>query len=113
MLPASNRLRDGATYRATVRRGRRAAAAAVVLHQLAGGEEGPPRVGLVVSRAVGNAVTRNHVKRRLRHQLRERLRLLPDGSVLVVRALPATATMSSTELAAELDTALTRLTGRR
>jgi ribonuclease P protein component len=53
-------------------------------------------------------VTRNQVKRRLRHLLRERVVLLPAGSVLVVRALPASAQASSTTLAADLDRALAR-----
>lgn len=33
----------------------------------ASGRPGPPRLGLVVSRRSGNSVTRNRVKRRLRH----------------------------------------------
>lgn len=33
--------------------------------------EGPPRVGLVVGRAVGGAVERNRLRRRLRAALRE------------------------------------------
>jgi len=65
-----------------------------------------PRVGFVVSRAVGTATTRNLVKRRLRHLCRERLALLPAGSMLVVRALPGAADASYTELAAELDRCL-------
>lgn len=64
-----------------------------------------------MSRAVGNAVHRNQVKRRLRHVLRDRLTRLPDGSVLVVRALPRSAEASSAELARELDRALGRLVG--
>jgi ribonuclease P protein component len=57
---------------------------------------------------VGNAVTRNLVKRRLRALVRECLASLPDSSVLVVRALPAAALASYADLAADLDTALTR-----
>lgn len=34
------------------------------------GRPGPPRLGLVVSKRSGNAVTRNRVKRRLRHAVR-------------------------------------------
>jgi ribonuclease P protein component len=34
------------------------------------GETGTPRVGLIVSRSAGKAVTRNRIKRRLRHALR-------------------------------------------
>jgi ribonuclease P protein component len=65
-----------------------------------------PRVGFVVSRTVGGAVGRNAVRRRLRHLMRERLHLLPPGSTLVVRALPAAAGASSAELSADLDAAL-------
>ena len=45
--------------------------------------------GFVVSKAVGNAVVRNRVQRRLRHLAREHLASLPGSAVLVVRALPA------------------------
>jgi ribonuclease P protein component len=68
-----------------------------------------PQVGFVVSRAIGNAVTRNRVKRRLRHLVRDRLAWLPSEGALVVRALPATAGASYAGLGRDLDTALTRL----
>jgi ribonuclease P protein component len=38
--------------------------------------------------------------------VREKMPLLPDGSMLVVRALPAAATADSAVLGAELDDAL-------
>jgi ribonuclease P protein component len=44
--------------------------------------------------------------------MRERLHLLPPGSTLVVRALPAAASASSAELGADLDVALRRLLDR-
>lgn len=65
-----------------------------------------PRAGFVVSKAVGPAVTRNLVKRRLRHLVRARLGVLPPASLLVVRALPASATASYAELGHELDRCL-------
>jgi ribonuclease P protein component len=71
-----------------------------------------PRVGFVVSRTVGGAVGRNAVRRRLRHLMRERLHLLPPGSTLVVRAMPAAAGASSAELSEDLDAALRRLLDR-
>jgi ribonuclease P protein component len=67
-----------------------------------------PRVGFVVSKAVGPAVTRNLVKRRLRHLARERTALLPANALLVVRALPAASAASYTDLARELDRGLQR-----
>lgn len=66
-------------------------------------------MGFVVSRAVGPAVTRNLVKRRLRHLCRDRLAVLPPGSMLVVRALPAAASASYEELAVELDRCLDKV----
>jgi ribonuclease P protein component len=65
------------------------------------------RAGFVVSKSVGNAVTRNKVRRRLRHLVRPRLTDLPDGTLLVVRALPASASASYESLGADLDAALT------
>lgn len=110
MLPQAHRLRTGDGFRRAVRSGRRAGGRTLVVH-LAPAEDpssGPVRVGFVVSRAVGDAVTRNRVKRRLRHLARERLATLPGAAVLVVRALPAAATASSAELASDLDRCLER-----
>jgi len=65
-----------------------------------------PRAGFVVSKAVGNSVVRHRVTRRLRHMVGGRLAALPADSLLVVRALPAAATATSAELAADLDAGL-------
>lgn len=51
----------------------------------------PSRAGFVVSRAVGGAVVRNRVKRRLRHLAAARLEGLAFPVDVVVRALPAAA----------------------
>ncbi len=53
-----------------------------------------PLVGLVVSKAVGNAVHRNLVKRRLRGAAACHLGALPDDSLMVLRALPGAADAS-------------------
>jgi ribonuclease P protein component len=70
---------------------------------------GGTQVGFVVSKAVGGAVVRNRVSRRLRHLMQDRLSALVPGTALVVRALPPAATASSRELAEDLDAALRRL----
>ncbi len=73
---------------------------------------GPVQVGFTVSKAVGNAVTRNRVKRRLRHLTREHLPVLEELSgraALVVRALPASAEASYAELGADLARSLGRV----
>lgn len=69
----------------------------------------PAKVGFVVAKSVGPAVTRNRVKRRLRHLMRERITTLPGGSLLVVRALPGAADASYGDLTVELDRCLGRV----
>jgi ribonuclease P protein component len=64
-----------------------------------------------VSKAVGGAVVRNKVKRRLRHLMRERVAQLPPGSLVVVRALPPAGDAANEELARDLDAAFQRLLG--
>lgn len=57
-----------------------------------------PRAGFVVSRAVGNAVSRNRVRRRLRHLAAGELAGLPARATVVVRALPGAADASYADL---------------
>ena len=61
------------------------------------------------ARADGPAVTRHRVSRQLRHLLRPRLESLPPGTDLVIRAQPAAAGTTSSELGDDLDAALARL----
>jgi ribonuclease P protein component len=75
--------------------------------------EDVPKVGFIVSRAVGPAVTRNQVKRRLRALVRGYLQLLPGGSLLVVRANPTAARASQPDLAADLDLVIHKLLRRQ
>jgi ribonuclease P protein component len=126
VLAAAQRLRRSNEFAAAIRGGRRAGRGAVVVHldfagnrplaepapsepaRIAGGEpsSAPSRAGFVVSKAVGGAVVRNAVRRRLRHLVRERMATLPAGATLVVRALPAAAELSYARLAADLDAAI-------
>ncbi|MFC7495558.1 MULTISPECIES: ribonuclease P protein component [unclassified Nocardioides] len=109
MLPSAHRLTDGPSFQRAVRTGRKAGSRTVVVHLADDPEATHPRVGFVVSKAVGNAVVRNRVKRRLRHQAREHIASLPGSAVLVVRALPAAATASAAELGADLGRCLSRV----
>ena len=74
--PRVHRVTTGAQFRAAIRSGRRGGTRALVVHLLVPDRApaiaddtlpAPPTVGFVVSKAVGNAVVRNRVKRRLRH----------------------------------------------
>jgi ribonuclease P protein component len=120
VLPAPHRLRRRRDFGVATRRGRRAGSATVVAHLATTravdpaaeapheptDPPAPPRVGFVVSAAVGPAVVRNRVRRRLRHLAADQLRRLPDGSLLVLRARPAAAAASSAQLAADLRSVL-------
>lgn len=107
MLGAAHRMRDGRQFSHAVRRGRKAARRTLVLHAIEG-TGGETSVGFVVSKAVGNAVVRNRVKRQLRHGMRERLDLIVSGTDIVVRALPAAAEADFDSLGRDLDRALER-----
>ena len=69
------------------------------------------RIGFVVSKAVGNAVTRNRVKRRLRHLSADVLPRTPPGTRAVVRALPRAAT-NPAEVPTDLEKAWERAVSR-
>jgi ribonuclease P protein component len=127
VLPSENRLRRRQDFSTAVKRGRRAGKPLLVVHlDREGGRPGPTdresdcgphaaegipsaRAGFVVSKAVGSAVVRNLVKRRLRHLVRERLPRLPAGSLIVVRALPPAGSATYLDLEHDLDAALRRL----
>ena len=117
MLPTGHRLRSSAEFSAALRGpgSTRAGSSLVVLHlRCSDARAGqPPRVGFVVSKAVGGAVVRNRVKRRLRAQMAARLDRLPSGSDLVVRANPIAAQAISADLGRDLDRLLERLLSRR
>jgi ribonuclease P protein component len=110
-------MRRGAEFALTVRAGTRAGRPRVVGHLLVRADAihaaEPARVGFVVSKAVGSAVTRNRVKRRLRELMRGYLQSLPGGSLLVVRANAAAAHASQSDLAADLDLVISRLLRRQ
>jgi ribonuclease P protein component len=109
VLAAAQRVRRSADFAAAIRGGRRVGRSTVVVHLLL--EEpvqaSTARAGFVVSKAVGNAVVRNRVRRRLRHLVRPLLAELPNGATLVVRALPAAADASYVTLGTDLAAALT------
>lgn len=111
MLPQHQRIRTPAQFFDTQRSGSRFGNRNVVVSANIRPVTGQaPRAGFIVSKAVGNAVTRNKVKRRLRAivaDLFERELDVSDGSVdLVIRALPASASIGFDELQASTSQAV-------
>ena len=114
MLPATARMRRSSDFASAVKRGSRAGRPLVSGHLLVSGDsQEPARVGFVVSKAVGAAVVRNKVRRRLRHLARGYLGSLPGGSLLIVRAAPRAAMACQADLAADLDLVIGALLRRQ
>lgn len=127
MLPVQHKITSSEEFRKTIRSGKRAGGRTVVLHVLlphyssnrlmhsadnADSENlvtYAPRCGLVVSKAVGNAVTRHAVSRKLRAIMHKLIDDLPSGALIVVRALPMAASASSEELSQDVQRALTKI----
>ncbi|MFR9753333.1 ribonuclease P protein component [Nocardia sp. 004] len=129
MLPEPYRLHHRADFSRTVRRGQRIGRRDLVVHVLVREYDGVvgtngrnqripqdalvhtggPRFGLIVSKAVGNAVIRHRVARRLRHICAQTVTELPPEADIVIRALPGAAAASSDDLSHQLHRALRKL----
>ena len=118
-------MRSSKDFQRTTRRGVRVGRPTLVVHAaripddaMKGASAGrsAPRFGFVVNGAVGNAVMRNRVKRRLRHLAAARVAGTPAGIDIVVRALPRAAT-DPAEVPIDFESAwqdaVSRLTTRR
>lgn len=73
------------------------------------GEAREPRFGFIISKQVGTAVIRNTVRRRLKAVCAAALPSVPQGTDVVIRALPSSATAEFTDLEADVRRCLARL----
>ncbi|MFF0489134.1 ribonuclease P protein component [Nocardia sp. NPDC004068] len=113
MLPEPYRLHHRSDFSRTVRHGRRLGRRDLVVHVLLASDVpvrfGGPRFGLIVSKAVGNAVIRHRVARRLRHMCGPLIDELPEEADVVIRALPGAAHAPAADLERQLRGALRKL----
>ena len=119
MLAKANRITRGFDYRTTVRRGARFTGASTVSYVRPNRDTETVRFGFIVSKAVGNAVHRNLVRRRLKaaaYQVLPELRPLAGDGVgldIVIRALPASAQATWATLHEEVARAAARVLSRQ
>ena len=108
MLPAHHKLSSPAEFSRTIKKGRKAGSRTAVVHvrQREDIATTGPRFGLVVSKAVGNAVVRHRTSRRLRHVCMSLMGSLPANADIVIRALPRSGRATSAQLEADIAKAL-------
>lgn len=85
-FPSERRIRKRADFQAVYDEGVRRGASCFTVFALATESGLPGRVGLTVTRRLGNAVTRNRCKRLLREAMRKNWKVLPDGVDVVLHA---------------------------
>ena len=93
MLPRAQRIVTPTEIRGLIRRGKKTANPLVICYSLSAQKW---RAAVVVSKEVGNAPTRNRVRRRIRHILAAELSARPLE--VVIRALPPSASASWSDL---------------
>jgi ribonuclease P protein component len=76
------------------------------------GDGGPARLGITVTRKVGNAVRRNRIKRLVREWFRARRDELGPCDLVVVAKRGTPALLHLADIAADLDRALALRSGR-
>ena len=83
-----------------------------MLYVVSTSSDEPSQIGFIVAKTVGNAVTRNLVKRRLREIVVETIKQQPQGINVVVRALPVSARASFSELVTDYRKAFSAASSR-
>ena len=92
-----------------MRLGQKATTEHLVVYLNSEANSNPPRFGFVVSKAVGNAVQRNLIKRRARSVFGAEMQSFTAGQTIVLRALPGLAELDFTAMSTEILTALGKL----
>jgi ribonuclease P protein component len=111
-FPRARRVRKRLDYLRIQNQGRRFSTPHFLVFTLPAGAAtaGPPtRFGVTVSRKVGDAVTRNRVKRWIRESCRRWAPALPPGLDIVVVARPQAARAGFAPISAELASLTKRL----
>jgi len=108
-LPRSQRLNDGRIFLRARAEGSRVVCGCLILNSLPAATEGISRVGIVVSRKVGDAVQRSRARRLMRETFRLNQRRLTAPQEIVLVARPSIAGREQREVERDFLSALRRL----
>ena len=100
-FPKSRRLTLSAEFEQVKKNGRAQGGRLIVLSIVPANDATPFRAGLITSRALGRAVVRNRVRRRLREIVRKHQREVVNGIWMVVIARASAARASYEQLEVE------------
>jgi ribonuclease P protein component len=104
-FPHSSRLLKHAAFERVYRQGRRVFSGNLTLFYLRREDTAGPRVGFTVSRALGGAVDRNRIKRRLREAVRLSLARLSGPWDVVINPKRSVLQLEFARLSSEIDRA--------
>jgi ribonuclease P protein component len=110
-LRRGRRLTDSPEFERVYKQGSAHRGRLISVHAFPNDADGP-RLGLSVSKKVGNAVIRNGVKRRIREIFRLKLPEIHGERDFVISARPAAAEATYEQLEAEFEKALRKLGDR-
>jgi ribonuclease P protein component len=110
-VPArQHRITRGEDFRRIVRTGNRVGGKSCIIHAVIRvPADSPARFGYIVTKSVGNAVTRNRVRRRLQAISQSHLRRGLTGVDVVFRVLPAAQHLTYSELCNDVEALFARI----
>jgi ribonuclease P protein component len=95
VLASLNRLTSSTDFARTTKSGARASTRTLAGYIITEPSISETKIGFIVSKSIGGSVSRHRVTRQLRHLSKEQLHLLPQKSLVVVRAIQNTKDYSS------------------
>ncbi len=83
-MEKNKRLRDNKDFQKIYKKGRRIWDDKFTVYFLKNGLKDESKVGFTVNKKIGNAVIRNHLKRRLKEIIRHHFPLIPKGYNIII-----------------------------
>ena len=114
MLPASARLTSPQDFARTTKSGLRVTTEHFVGYlYIDPASNTQPRAGLIIGKSVGGSVRRHRISRQIRHAIAPTLSQFPQGSLIVIRGLKQSTTVSVADEIEEISRRLIKKAAQR